>query len=183
MIPLTGRYAPGGAQIKNGYELAVEDLNAAGGVDLGGRKIPLDLIVLDDESDASKTVQNLETLYAQEGVVAYLGGFGSDLHAAAAGIAEKNQVALSRRGLCLVFDSSAGFQVPVLAVPQVAGGGTLDLRYSGYAGPQADPGRHLRGEDGLGRGTRPDCGKRRRMQGATQPPSMNMRPEAPISLP
>jgi branched-chain amino acid transport system substrate-binding protein len=92
VIPLTGRYAPGGAQIKHGYELAVDDINTAGGVDLGAAKIPLELIVLDDESDAIKTVQSLESLYANEDVVAYLGGFGSDLHAAAAGIAEKNRV-------------------------------------------------------------------------------------------
>jgi branched-chain amino acid transport system substrate-binding protein len=37
-------------------------------------------------------VQRLETLYADNQVVAYLGGFGSDLHAAAAGVAEKNKV-------------------------------------------------------------------------------------------
>lgn len=92
VIPLTGRYAAGGNQIKQGYELAVNDINAAGGVDIGGTKVPLELIVLDDESDATKTVQNLETQYSENDVVAYLGGFGSDLHAAAAGIAEKNKV-------------------------------------------------------------------------------------------
>ena len=92
VIPITGRYAGGGGQVKNGYELAVEDINAAGGVDVGGTKIPLELIELDDESDPTKTVQNLETLYSSNDVVAYLGGFGSDLHAAAAAIAEKNKV-------------------------------------------------------------------------------------------
>jgi branched-chain amino acid transport system substrate-binding protein len=92
VIPLTGRYAAGGGQIKNGYELAVEEINAAGGVDVGGTKLPLELVTLDDESDPTKTVQNLETLFSSEEVVAYLGGFGSDLHAAAAGIAEKNKV-------------------------------------------------------------------------------------------
>ena len=92
VVPLTGRYAPGGAQIKNGYDLAVEDVNNNGGVAIGDRKIPLQLIVLDDESDSTRTVQNLESLYSSQDVVAYLGGFGSDLHAAAAGIAEKNRV-------------------------------------------------------------------------------------------
>jgi len=92
VIPLTGRYAGGGGQIKNGYELAVNDINAAGGVDIDGTKVPLELIILDDESDATKTVQHLETHYASNEVVAYLGGFGSDLHVAAAGIAEKNKV-------------------------------------------------------------------------------------------
>jgi branched-chain amino acid transport system substrate-binding protein len=91
VVPLTGRYAAGGDQVRNGYVLAVDDVNAAGGVDIGGQKVPLELVILDDESDPTKTVQHMETLYS-EGVVAYLGGFGSDLHAAAASIAEKNKV-------------------------------------------------------------------------------------------
>ena len=91
VVPLTGRYGPGGAQVRAGYEIAVEHINAAGGVSVAGRKLPLELVVLDDESDATKTVARLETLAAQQ-VVAYLGGFGSDLHAAAASVAEKNRI-------------------------------------------------------------------------------------------
>ncbi len=92
VVPLTGKYAAGGEQVKNGYQLAVDDINKAGGVSVGGKKIPLQLTVLDDESDPTKTVQNLETLNTSDQVVAYLGGFGSDLHAAAAGVAEKNKI-------------------------------------------------------------------------------------------
>lgn len=91
VVPLTGRYAAGGAQNKAGYEIAVEQINAAGGVSVGGKKMRLELIMLDDESDPTKTVARLETLAAQ-GVVAYLGGFGSDLHAAAASIGDKNKI-------------------------------------------------------------------------------------------
>ncbi|MEZ4870196.1 MAG: amino acid ABC transporter substrate-binding protein [Caldilineaceae bacterium] len=92
VIPLTGRFGAGGAQVQRGYELAVETINNAGGVEFQGNKIPLELIVVDDESDPAKTVQRLEDLNTNEGVLAYLGGFGSDLHAAAAGIAEKNKI-------------------------------------------------------------------------------------------
>ena len=92
VVPLTGRYGAGGAQVRAGYEIAVEHINAQGGVTVGGKKMPLELVLLDDESDATKTVSRLETLGAQ-GVVAYLGGFGSDLHNAAAGTAEKNKIA------------------------------------------------------------------------------------------
>ncbi|HSB67974.1 MAG TPA: ABC transporter substrate-binding protein, partial [Candidatus Methylomirabilis sp.] len=73
VVPLTGRYGAGGAQVRAGYEIAVEQLNAAGGVAVGGKKLPLELVLLDDESDATKTVSRLETLAAQ-GVAAYLGG-------------------------------------------------------------------------------------------------------------
>src|SRR5207247_3124295 len=90
VVPLTGRYGAGGAQVRTGYEIAVEHVNAAGGVTVAGKKQPLELVLLDDESDATKTVARLETL-ASQGVVAYLGGFGSDLHAAAASVAEKNK--------------------------------------------------------------------------------------------
>ena len=91
VVPLTGRYGAGGAQIRAGYEIAVEQINAAGGVTVGTAKLPIELVLQDDESDATKTVARLEGLAAQ-GVVGYLGGFGSDLHAAAASVAEKNRV-------------------------------------------------------------------------------------------
>jgi branched-chain amino acid transport system substrate-binding protein len=91
VVPLTGRYAALGAQVRTGYEIAVQQLNAAGGVTIGGKKMPIELTLLDDESDPTKTVARLETL-ATQGVVAYLGGAGSDLHAAAASIADKNKI-------------------------------------------------------------------------------------------
>jgi branched-chain amino acid transport system substrate-binding protein len=91
VVPLTGRYAAGGAQNKAGYEIAVQQINASGGVTVGGKKMQLELVMFDDESDPTKTVARLETL-ATQGVVAYLGGFGSDLHAAAASIADKNRI-------------------------------------------------------------------------------------------
>jgi branched-chain amino acid transport system substrate-binding protein len=91
VVPLTGRYAAGGAQNKAGYEIGVQHVNAAGGVTVGGKKMRLELSMLDDESDPTKTVARLETLATQD-VIAYLGGFGSDLHAAAASIGDKNRI-------------------------------------------------------------------------------------------
>ena len=91
VVPLTGRYAALGAQVRAGYEIGVEQTNAAGGVTIGGKKMPIELTMLDDESDPTKTVARLETL-ATQGVIAYLGGAGSDLHAAAASIGDKNKI-------------------------------------------------------------------------------------------
>ena len=91
VVPLTGRYAALGAQVRAGYEIGVEQTKAAGGVTVGGKKMPIELTMLDDESDPTKTVARLETL-ATQGVVAYLGGAGSDLHAAAASIGDKNKI-------------------------------------------------------------------------------------------
>ncbi|HLN14070.1 MAG TPA: amino acid ABC transporter substrate-binding protein [bacterium] len=91
VIPLSGRYGGGGAQIRAGYQFAVADINRAGGVSVGGQKIPLALTILDDGSDATKTVSQFETLGSQ-GSIVFLGGFGSDLHAAAAAVAEKDKI-------------------------------------------------------------------------------------------
>src|SRR5438094_837881 len=91
-VGLTGRYASGGEQIKNGYDLAIKDINASGGamVKAFGKKIPLEINILDDASDANQTAQRMETLNSS-GILSYFGGFGSDLHAAAATVAEKNK--------------------------------------------------------------------------------------------
>src|SRR5260370_35561186 len=112
VVPLTGRYGAGGAQVRGGYDLAVEPINAAGGVSMGGRRVPLELVLLDDESDATKTVARLESLGAQ-GVVAYLGGFGSDLHAAAASVAEKNKTPYLGIAFALNNIHQQGFKYPI----------------------------------------------------------------------
>jgi branched-chain amino acid transport system substrate-binding protein len=91
VVPLTGRYAALGSQVKTGYEIGVQHANATG-VSVGGKKMQIELTMLDDESDPTKTVARLETL-ATQGVAAYLGGAGSDLHGAAASIADKKRIA------------------------------------------------------------------------------------------
>src|SRR5918912_465279 len=91
-ICLTGRYAQLGEQVNNGYLLAFEDLNKAGpSHKASGQKFTLNLKVLDNGSDPTSTIQQLETLAAQDQVLAYLGGAGSDLHAAGAAVADKNK--------------------------------------------------------------------------------------------
>lgn len=92
-VPLTGKYGSLGSQVKIGYEYAVNDINAAGGVFVPefNKKIPLRLTIYDDESDPTKAVSKMETLYSEHNVFAYLGGAASDMHAATSAIAEKNK--------------------------------------------------------------------------------------------
>jgi len=123
VVPLTGRYAGGATLVKNGYELAVEDINKAGGIDVGGRKVSIELTILDDESDATKTVQRLETLNSSNQVSAYLGGFGSDLHAAAAAVAEKNKIPYIGVGFALKKIHENGYKYlfsPFIKSPDIA---------------------------------------------------------------
>jgi branched-chain amino acid transport system substrate-binding protein len=94
VIALTGRMAAGGKDVKAGYDLAVKHINNAGGVMVKafGKKLPLNLIVVDDESDPVKTTTRMDRLYSVDDVVAYLGGFSSDLNVVGMASAEKNKV-------------------------------------------------------------------------------------------
>jgi branched-chain amino acid transport system substrate-binding protein len=93
-IPLTGKFGSLGIQVKTGYEYAIADINAAGGVMVAeyGKQIPLRLTSYDDESDPTKAVSNLENVFSQQDVIAYLGGAATPMHAATVAIAEKNKV-------------------------------------------------------------------------------------------
>jgi branched-chain amino acid transport system substrate-binding protein len=93
-IPLTGKFGSLGSQVKVGYDYAIADINAAGGVFVAeyNTKIPLRLTSYDDESDPTKAVSNLEKVFSEQELVAYLGGAASGMHAATTAIAEKNKV-------------------------------------------------------------------------------------------
>jgi len=93
-ISLTGKFADLGTMILPGYELAVADINAAGGVYVEeyGTEVPLCLTYYDDASEPNTAVANMETLNSDLELTAYLGGGGSAMHAASAAIAEKNQI-------------------------------------------------------------------------------------------
>ena len=94
VIALTGAMASGGKDVRAGYEIAIKHINDAGGVFVKeyNMKLPLEMILLDDESDAVKTTTRLDKLYSVDNVVAYLGGFSSDLNVVGMSTAEKNKV-------------------------------------------------------------------------------------------
>ena len=91
VVSLTGPDSNLGNQAKAGYEMAVEDFNKQGGVTVKelGKKVPLEVKVLDMESSAEKAVARMETLYSSEKVHAYV---GTTFLAAGCGVAEKNRV-------------------------------------------------------------------------------------------
>jgi branched-chain amino acid transport system substrate-binding protein len=77
VLSLTGKMSAMGMQIKPSYEIFVDKVNAEGGIYVKeyGKKIPIELRVLDDESDPLKTQAQLEVANSW-GAVANLGGLG-----------------------------------------------------------------------------------------------------------
>ena len=93
VVPLTGPFGGGGAQIERGYVYAVDAVNEAGGVFVEeyGVALPLELDVRDDASDPNQTTSIMDEL-AGDGIVAYLGGFATPVHAAGSATAERNGI-------------------------------------------------------------------------------------------
>ncbi|MEO7062128.1 MAG: branched-chain amino acid ABC transporter substrate-binding protein [Lapillicoccus sp.] len=73
VVPISGSSAPTGAYMKNGAQLAVDEINAAGGV-LKGRK--LELLVEDEACDAQQAVASANKVVSA-GVVVSVGGYCS----------------------------------------------------------------------------------------------------------
>jgi branched-chain amino acid transport system substrate-binding protein len=73
--PLTGPQSDIGQDIQRGTELGVEDINALG-LEIGGRKLVLELLSEDDEANPSKATTVAQKL-VDSGVVAVVGHFNS----------------------------------------------------------------------------------------------------------
>jgi branched-chain amino acid transport system substrate-binding protein len=93
-LPLTGRYAGNGIEVKDGYEIAVEHINQSGGIFVKefNKKIPVKLFMYNDESDAQKAAARYEKMHAEDQVIAYLGSFSSAINTSLVAVAEKNRV-------------------------------------------------------------------------------------------
>ncbi|MGF7143726.1 branched-chain amino acid transport system substrate-binding protein [Anaerotaenia torta] len=60
--PISGDAASYGTSVKQGAEIAVEEINKAGGVTVGGKKLTLELNFMDDEAQPDKAVTAFNAL-------------------------------------------------------------------------------------------------------------------------
>jgi branched-chain amino acid transport system substrate-binding protein len=112
-LPLTGDFTEPGEGVQRGYEVWASDVNAAGG--LLGR--PVELIIVDDASDANRVVSDYERLITVDEVDLLFGPFSSRLVIPASEVAERYE---------MLFVEPAG------AAPDVFNRG---LEYLFYAAP------------------------------------------------
>ncbi len=119
LTSLTGNFTPWGIQTRDGMQLAVDEINSAGGA--GGRM--LELIVIDDQSNAEEAVTGLERMI-EEGVVAVGGPISSDVGLNTARLAEDEQVPLflvkAGSDAILSRDSRFTFRTCIPSAPMVA---------------------------------------------------------------
>ncbi len=105
---LTGIYASNGKEIQQGYKMALKHINEAGGVFIKefNKKIPLEILFADNESDLTKAGSRLEKLYSIDKVDVFLGGCIGALTIPQLAIAEKYRMPI----IAPIMTSTAEFE-------------------------------------------------------------------------
>lgn len=93
-LPMTGALERFGVLTQMGYEYAVDEVNADGGLDVGGEKREVELKILDDQSDPTKASENASKLILQDGAVALLGSITPPQNIPMAQVAEAQGIPL-----------------------------------------------------------------------------------------
>ncbi len=88
-ISTTGKYTFASSQGFKGVQIWANQVNKEGGINLGGKKVPVKLIYYDDRSDKETVVKLYEKLINEDKVDVCFAPFGSTLTGAAAAITEK----------------------------------------------------------------------------------------------
>ena len=91
-IPLSGPLAGFGSFQKWGYQHAVDEVNAAGGIEIDGEKKKVELKLLDDKTDPNVVSSNTQTLISKDDVDALLGSCTPALVTAGAVVADRAKV-------------------------------------------------------------------------------------------
>jgi branched-chain amino acid transport system substrate-binding protein len=91
-VSLTGKYALNGANTKNGYDLAVRQINDKGGVIIEGKPYRFEVRYYDDESTPARGTELVERLIQQDSVKFILGPYSSGLTKAIMPIVERHKV-------------------------------------------------------------------------------------------
>jgi branched-chain amino acid transport system substrate-binding protein len=93
-VPLSGPLAGFGSFVKWGYQHAVDQVNAQGGITVDGKKKKVQLVILDDKTDPNTTANNTTRLITRDKVDAMLGSCTPALVNAGALVADRQRVPL-----------------------------------------------------------------------------------------
>jgi branched-chain amino acid transport system substrate-binding protein len=130
--PLSGPFAFWGTNARDGMRMAVEELNAAGGV-LGG---PVELVERDDRNNPAEAISLFRSLVEREGIVAAGGTISSDIGSALSREADQLQVPvfLTRAGAHTILRKSSRytFRTCLVASPMYVQASAALIQYAKY---------------------------------------------------
>ena len=87
-LPMTGPLASFGPILEAGYLAAVDEVNAAGGIEIDGSAREVELVVLDSGSDPNTVADQARTRVLQDGAVGLLGSVSPGLTIPASNVAD-----------------------------------------------------------------------------------------------
>jgi branched-chain amino acid transport system substrate-binding protein len=91
-LPITGPLSPEAKKQQRGYDLWAETANKAGGVKVGAKRMKVEIVYVDYQSNTPRAVQSAEKLISQDNVNFLFSPFGSGATKAASSVSEKYQV-------------------------------------------------------------------------------------------
>ena len=121
--PFSGGSAPMGASMRDGAKLAIAEINAAGGVDVGGTKMKIEIVERDDEAKNEKG-----GLIAQE--LAGMSDLSGVIGTVNTGVALAGDKYLQEKGITKIITPAAGTGS---MTPWTQGGGVKDLSIFRFA--------------------------------------------------
>lgn len=92
VLPFSGPVGSDGTRTFNGIDLAVKEINAAGGIDVNGKKTPIEIIREDSTCNPRMSVAAVEKLMTRDEVSIVIGDFCSTSTLADAEVAKRNKV-------------------------------------------------------------------------------------------
>jgi branched-chain amino acid transport system substrate-binding protein len=94
VLPFTGPIGAAGNRVARGVQLAATEINEAGGLNLLGVRVPVEIVAEDSTCNARLAVSASERMMSRDRVVAVIGDYCSSATAAVAELALNNQVPL-----------------------------------------------------------------------------------------
>jgi branched-chain amino acid transport system substrate-binding protein len=91
-LPITGPLSPEAKKLQNGMNLWVEAVNKAGGIKVGAKRMKVEIVYVDYQSNTPRAVQATEKLITQDKVDFLFSPFGSGAAKAASSVSEKYQM-------------------------------------------------------------------------------------------
>jgi branched-chain amino acid transport system substrate-binding protein len=112
VLPISGREAKPGQYQREGIELAIHQINQAGGIMVkeAGKKLPIREVFYDDGSDQAKSSGLVERAMSSDNVIAVLGGYSTALGEAESVMPDRYQTPWITTGAAASTIFSRGYQ-------------------------------------------------------------------------
>jgi branched-chain amino acid transport system substrate-binding protein len=99
--PFTGGSAPMGASMRDGAKLAIAEINAAGGIPVGGKKLRIDVVERDDEAKNERGALIAQELASMPGLSGVIGSVNT-------GVVLAGDKFLQEKGITKIITPAAG---------------------------------------------------------------------------